>query len=91
MSGTLFAIGGAEARLRRRRVLDAFVAAAGGTEARIALVSSASSLGREVVEVYRSVFTSLGARQVISLRPEIARRPTTLISLSRSTRSVQSS
>jgi len=70
MSGTLFAIGGAEARLRRRRVLDAFVAAAGGTEARIAVVSSASSLGMEVVEVYRGVFTALGARQVISLRPE---------------------
>jgi cyanophycinase len=70
MPGTLFAIGGAEARLRRRTVLDAFVAAAGGTEARIAVVSSASSLGREVVEVYRTVFTSLGARQVISLRPE---------------------
>jgi cyanophycinase len=70
MSGTLFAIGGAEARLRRRRVLDAFVAAAGGSEARIAVVSSASSLGMEVVEVYRGVFTSLGARQVISLRPE---------------------
>lgn len=70
MSGTLFAIGGAEARLRRRRVLDGFVAAAGGAEARIAVVSSASSLGMEVVEVYRGVFASLGARQVISLRPE---------------------
>jgi cyanophycinase len=70
MSGTLFAIGGAEARLRRRRVLEAFVAAAGGSEARIAVVSSASSLGVEVVEVYQSVFTSLGASQVISLRPE---------------------
>ncbi len=70
MSGTLFAIGGAEARLRRRRVLEAFVTAAGGSEARIAVVSSASSLGVEVVEVYQGVFTSLGARQVISLRPE---------------------
>ena len=70
MSGTLFAIGGAEARMRRRRVLDAFVAAAGGTQARIAVVSSASSRGAEVGEVYRRVFTSLGAGQVISLRPE---------------------
>jgi cyanophycinase len=70
MSGTLFAIGGAEARLRRRRVLEAFVAAAGGSRAQIALVSSASSLGAEVVEVYNGVFLSLGARQVISLRPE---------------------
>jgi cyanophycinase len=70
MSGTLFAIGGAEARLGRRGVLEAFVAAAGGSEACIAVVSSASSLGVEVVEVYQSVFTSLGAREVISLRPE---------------------
>ena len=68
MPGTLFAIGGAEARLRRRRVLEAFVAAAGGSEARIAVVSSASSLGVEVIEVYKGVFTSLGAQQVISLR-----------------------
>ena len=55
MSGTLFAIGGAEARLRRRRVLEAFVAAAGGSKAQIAVVSSASSLGAEVVEVYSEV------------------------------------
>jgi cyanophycinase len=68
--GTLFAIGGAEAKLRRRTVLEAFVAAAGGSDARIAVVSSASSLGVQVVEVYKSVFTSLGAREVSSLRPE---------------------
>ena len=68
--GTLFAIGGAEAKLRRRSVLAAFVAAAGGADARIAVVPSASSLGEEVVEVYRAVFTSLGAREVIALRPQ---------------------
>jgi cyanophycinase len=68
--GTLFAIGGAEAKLRRRTVLEAFVAAAGGSDARIAVVSSASSLGVQVIEVYTNVFTSLGAREVISLRPE---------------------
>ena len=52
MVGTLFAIGGAEAKLRRRIVLAAFIAAAGGPDARIAVVSSASSLGAEVVQVY---------------------------------------
>jgi len=62
--GTLFAIGGAEAKLRRRIVLGAFVAAAGGPDARIAVVSSASSLGAEVVGVYREVFASLGAREI---------------------------
>jgi len=70
MVGTLFAIGGAEAKLRRRTVLGTFVAAAGGTDARIAVVSSASSLGTDVAEVYQTVFTSLGAHQIISLRPE---------------------
>jgi cyanophycinase len=34
------------------------------------VISSASSLGAEVVEVYQAVFTSLGAREVVSLRPE---------------------
>ena len=67
--GTLFAIGGAEAKLRRRSVLRAFVSAAGGADARIAVVPSASSLGVEVVEVYQAVFGSLGAREVIALRP----------------------
>jgi cyanophycinase len=68
--GTLFAIGGAEAKLRRRTVLGAFVAAAGGPDSRIAVISSASSLGAEVVEVYQAIFTSIGAREVVSLRPE---------------------
>lgn len=68
--GTLFAIGGAEAKLRRRTVLRAFLDAAGGPDARIAVVPSASSLGPEVVEVYTAVFTSLGARSVVAARPE---------------------
>ncbi len=68
--GTLFAIGGAESKLRRRSVLRAFVAAAGGADARIAVCPSASSLGEEVVDVYRAVFTSLGAGEVIAVRPE---------------------
>jgi cyanophycinase len=83
MVGTLFAIGGAEAKVRRRTVLGAFVAAA-GADARIAVVSSASSLAVEVVEVYRTVFTALGAREVISLRPESraqAREPDLIESL----------
>jgi cyanophycinase len=51
-------------------VLGAFVAAAGGPDSRIAVISSASSLGAEVVEVYQAIFTSLGAQEVVSLRPE---------------------
>ncbi len=65
----LFAIGGAEAKVRRRSVLRAFVAAA-GEQPRIAVVPSASSLENEVVEVYQAVFTALGAHEVIPLRPQ---------------------
>jgi cyanophycinase len=69
-AGTIFAIGGAEAKLRRRSVLRAFVAEAGGSEAKIAVIPAASSLGPEVVEVYRAVFTALGAGEVVGVRPE---------------------
>ena len=68
--GPIFAIGGAEAKLRRRNVLRTFVAEAGESDARIAVIPSASSLGSEVVEVYRAVFTSLGAGEVVEVRPE---------------------
>jgi cyanophycinase len=68
--GAIIAIGGAEAKLRRRSVLRAFVTEAGGPRAKIAVVPSASSLGPEVVEVYRAVFGSLGAGEVIAVRPE---------------------
>jgi cyanophycinase len=68
--GTLFAIGGAEAKLRRRTVLRAFLDAAGGSAARIAVVPSASSLGPEVVQVYQAVFTALGAASVLAPRPQ---------------------
>ncbi|MEP7092106.1 MAG: cyanophycinase [Nocardioidaceae bacterium] len=63
------AIGGAEDKLGRRSVLRAFVALAGGPEARIAVVPTASSLGPEVIEVYDALFRRLGAREVVGARP----------------------
>ena len=63
-------IGGAEDKLRRRTVLTEFVRAAGGAEARIAVIATASSLGPEVVEVYDALFRKLGAADVVSARPE---------------------
>ena len=68
--GPLFVIGGAEDKLRRREVLTRFVECAGGGDARIAVVPTASSLGPEVVEVYDAVFRKLGAREVFGARPE---------------------
>jgi cyanophycinase len=63
-------IGGAEDKLRKRRILQDFVAASGGEEARIAVIPTASSLGAEVVEVYDALFTKLGAARVHAARPE---------------------
>jgi cyanophycinase len=68
--GPLIAIGGAEDKLGKRTVLKRFVALAGGEDARIAVIPTASSLGPEVVEVYQALFTSLGAREVVPARPE---------------------
>ncbi|MDQ3664290.1 MAG: cyanophycinase [Actinomycetota bacterium] len=67
--GPLVAIGGAEAKVGRRAVLSAFVDAAGGTGARIVVVPTASSLGPEVSELYTSVFSKLGAVDVVEARP----------------------
>ncbi len=68
--GALLAIGGAEDKLGKRSVLRSFVDLAGGENARIAVIPTASSLGPEVVEVYDALFRKLGARDVVAARPE---------------------
>jgi cyanophycinase len=68
--GPLYVIGGAEDKLKRRTVLKHFVTAAGGSEARIAVVPTASSLGPEIIDIYAALFTRLGADSVIGVRPE---------------------
>src|SRR4051812_46110360 len=69
-AGPLIAIGGAEDKLGRRTVLKTFVSLAGGADARIAVVPTASSFGPEIVEVYDALFHRLGAREVVAARPE---------------------
>ncbi|MFG1908438.1 cyanophycinase [Kribbella sp. NPDC048928] len=68
--GALFAIGGAEDKLKKRTVLQEFVAAAGGSKARIVVVPTASALGPDVIDVYRALFAALGAESVVGVRPE---------------------
>jgi cyanophycinase len=63
-------IGGAEDKLRKRSILKDFVLASGGSEARIAVIPTASSLGPEIHEVYEALFTKLGAAEVVTARPE---------------------
>ncbi|HYM53625.1 MAG TPA: cyanophycinase [Candidatus Dormibacteraeota bacterium] len=68
-AGHLLIIGGAEDKLRQRQILARFVALAGGTEARVAVVSTASSLGDEATELYASLFHQFGISDVRGLRP----------------------
>jgi len=63
-------IGGAEDKLGQRVILSRFVQLAGGDKAHIGVISTASSLGEAATELYRHIFTRLGAASVIGLRPE---------------------
>jgi cyanophycinase len=63
-------IGGAEDKMRDRLVLSRFVQLAGGPQARIAVLSTASSLGDAATDLYREVFSKLGATRVTGLRPQ---------------------
>jgi cyanophycinase len=65
--GTVIVIGGAEDKVRDRLILGRFVALAGGRDAKIAVISTASSMGPEAGARYRSIFTELGAAAVIPL------------------------
>jgi len=62
--GTVIIIGGAEDKVRDRVILNRFVALAGGPDATIAVISTASSLGLEAGERYRAVFGELGVKHV---------------------------
>ncbi|HWH24661.1 MAG TPA: cyanophycinase [Candidatus Limnocylindria bacterium] len=62
--GHVIIIGGAEDKVRERVILTRFVALAGGHDARIAVISTASSLGPLAGEMYRRVFGELGVREV---------------------------
>jgi cyanophycinase len=62
--GHVMIIGGAEDKVRERVILTRFIKLAGGPDARIAVISTASSLGPLAGEMYRRVFGELGAAEV---------------------------
>ena len=62
--GTVIIIGGAEDKVRDRVILTRFVALAGGEDATIAVISTASSLGLEAGERYGAIFGDLGVKRV---------------------------
>ena len=55
-AGHLLIIGGAEDKLRQRQILSRFASLAGGADARVAVISTASSLGDEATELYQLLF-----------------------------------
>jgi cyanophycinase len=69
-SGAVMLIGGAEDKLKAKRILTRFVKLAGGPDARIVVVSTASMLGDVTTESYRTIFTELGASHVVGMRPQ---------------------
>ena len=68
-AGHLLLIGGAEDKLRQRQILARFISLAGGSDARVAVISTASSLGDEATELYLSVFRQMGVGDVRGMRP----------------------
>lgn len=62
-------IGGAEDKLRDRVILTRFISMAGGADSHIAVISTASSLGDAATDLYRELFTQMGAGRVSGLRP----------------------
>jgi cyanophycinase len=62
--GALMAIGGAEDKMKARRILYAFLALAGGSTARIAIMPAASTQPGRVGELYHALFCDLGAAAV---------------------------
>jgi cyanophycinase len=67
--GHLLIIGGAEDKLRQRQILVRFVNLAGGPDAKVAIISTASSLGDEATGLYRSLFHAMGVHEVRGFRP----------------------
>jgi len=57
-------IGGAEDKIRDRVILNRFAALAGGSDAVVVVISTASSLGFEAGERYREIFAGLGIQTV---------------------------
>ncbi|HYH92505.1 MAG TPA: cyanophycinase [Candidatus Saccharimonadales bacterium] len=62
--GSVIIIGGAEDKVRDRVILSRFVTLAGGRDATVAVISTASSLGQEAGDRYRAVFGELGVGKV---------------------------
>src|SRR2546428_12570184 len=68
--GPVMVIGGAEDKLGERVILSRLVELAGGDQARIAVISTASSLGDAATELHPHDLALAGAARGTGLRPE---------------------
>jgi cyanophycinase len=69
-AGPVMLIGGAEDKLRGRQILKRFVRLAGGAEARVAVIATASEIGEEALRLYEGLFLELGVAGVTGLHPK---------------------
>ena len=67
---TLLVIGGAEDKRRRVVVLKRFVRLAGGKDARVVVIPTASSMAEEAFEVYQSVFGRQHVSDISLVNPQ---------------------
>jgi len=65
--GHLVIIGGAEDKRADKAILKKVIKLAGGENARVALITTATNSPGEVGKEYESIFTELGARSVVSI------------------------
>jgi cyanophycinase len=69
-AGPVLVIGGAEDKVSDKLILSRFAAYAGGEDAHVVVISTASSLGEEATDRYRELFAEIGIGHVEGLRPE---------------------
>lgn len=70
MGGTLMIIGGGEDRTDAKDILSKFVAAAGGPDQPLAVITAASTVPDDVWEMYRPAFEALGVTNARHVRVE---------------------
>ena len=68
--GIVMPIGGAEDKVGQMSILKDVMRFAGGANARLVVLSTASSLGDEITHAYLQLFATLGINDVIGIRPE---------------------
>lgn len=85
-NGCVMAIGGNEdKRAARTSILAAFVERAGGAEARIVIVPSASVAPRERAQRYTKIFSRFGVQEIRAIHPESGITPEDLAAVRNAT------